>query len=423
MIANNGELDSDTITYPVKYKKVIAVGEGDVNMKRYILVISLIIILQNINFAYATSFEKRPIEEVIQDEFVDKSAEKDEVLNDIYKKENLSSRKRSIFRLERPYAEKINNLDDIYFGKPYKNYICTEQLLKSFYDGNPLKDSIIKLNYNWAVPIYVKNVPEPVDLFYYSYFDKYSKWVYSAFGTGLDQYQIELCCDLTKRADFLKKHGINKANFTTVIDFYLGRQVWIYVLVDEQEYFIPLVNEFLNNFNLENMKLYTRQEFEKYVNPVLKDNYEKQASGYIQKPSFASSGESKDSAEQQLPVEALQPQEAESNKPASASNDVQQPPQTKAATQAAKTEEVQQPAQSGSVDADKAVVSAAGLQKQTDAVADAGTVKSVTVLGSKQDSGNTAVKVMMWVLPIALLLAAGSFMLWKYKFSAKGKAE
>lgn len=360
---------------------------------------------------YAVKPEKRSLEEVHQDQLLDKAPEKD-IINGLISSHD---ERLGFSSLNRKSMEGVKDFNSLKIGNPYKQYLASGDLYGNLYRGNSILEIITNLKYKWVVPVYRNDREGAVDTYDFSFDTKMNKWKSSSTGSKLSPEQVSLCADVDRRIKLFKKYGIDKANYTAIIDCSILYHTWIYVLVDDQEYFIPLIYGIVNNYGLEDMKLYTREEFVKIMAPTFDIILGGNNSSSREMLEYGGVGAGQ-------PTEEQQPVEDNNTEAAPLSNDVQPPPQAEAATQAANTEAVQQPAQSSSTDAEKVVASAADLQKQTDALADAEAVKSAVVRSSKQDSGNTAVKVLMWVLPIVLLITAGSFVLWKYKFSAKGKA-
>jgi len=227
------------------------------------------------------AFAVKPIETLTKQQSLDMAKEKSEIeqaINDSkyspknflikYKEEFLVKDKDNIGLKELTDIKSTNELE---YGNSYKVVIADKNVMQALVNGTNLSTVLQTAPYYWEIPVLLKDgdPKKPVSSFTVDKYD--GKWQVAEIGGRLSPEHSYLSSSAEDLIAFFKDHSLQDANSFIHFSILSQHMDFLYVATEDQEYFVPLIHSRDELYGLKNMTIYTRNELNSTIVPVIKE--------------------------------------------------------------------------------------------------------------------------------------------------------
>lgn len=244
------------------------------------IIISLLLALSFLCFPIISMAS--PVDTAIQQQSLTNSKEKLDVEKaitngNINPKDFLFRRKNDLGREE---LKNITSPENLSYGKPYKVVSANKELIENLMYNKPISMTLKNARYHWEIPVIYRNGGSaiPVASFSIDYIN--GRWEVVEIGGHLSPELSHFSSNQKDLVDYFKQNKIYNADLFIHFRIPSLGSDFLYILADNNEYFVPLIYRPGGNvFGLKNKTLYTRDQFVTTLKPFLETTLEYDESG------------------------------------------------------------------------------------------------------------------------------------------------
>lgn len=228
------------------------------------LVIALLLSVLMLNLSTAV-FAAEKIEDKVASKSLANFKEKDKVQEATSKSEPI----KYIFDKKDVLGIKVDNVNDIKTGEPFKVTIATKDFVDDLLAGRDLSSSLEVAPVRWDIPVSTKSDNH---LTTYSIEKTQDTWDVVEFGDYLSDDQISLSSKPKKLSKLFEDKSILTADNFAHIRMPSLHSDFLYVSNNGTEYFVPLTYGKNSIGSLKNQSIYTREELVSEIEPLVTSN-------------------------------------------------------------------------------------------------------------------------------------------------------